>query len=100
MALRAVPQTSIYEVTIENDPLEQALEDREKLKIKASDARRAFADKDESTKTAIDVELELGDDAPVRVGRSVLTRKTSASRSVSFETQPKTRIAIKKLKDE
>jgi hypothetical protein len=96
--LRAVPQTSIYETTLDNAELEQALETREKLKARAGAVRKQYADADEVAKAFIKT-LELGDGAVVRVGRFVIADKPVAARSVAFETEPTRRISIKLIKD-
>ena len=87
------PQASIYEATIENAELEQALEERERAKAKAGEARKEYAEIDEQAKTLVNG-LDLGDDAPVRVGRFILTRRPVAARSVAFETSPTSRLTI------
>lgn len=92
--MKLEPQTSIYETTIENAELEAALESREVTKAAASAARTNHAAADEHAKGLAEG-LDLGDDAPVRVGRFVLTRKPVAARSVAFDTEPTTRLTIR-----
>lgn len=98
--MRLVPQsqTSIYESTIEHPALEDALEKREQHRARTAAARKEYREVDELVK-AIAGELDLGDDAPVRVGRFVLTRRAAAARHVSFETDASTRLTIRLLKD-
>ncbi len=88
MAVSEQPQTSIYEKTIEDQALEDTLENRDTLRQAASEARAFFKEADDKAKAAI-AGLDLGNDAPVRVGRFVLTRKMRPARSVSFETEAK-----------
>lgn len=97
--LRAVPQTSIYETTIENPELEQALAARESMKDKASEARHNLKVADERAKAMIEEKLELGDDVAVRIGGFVVARRAVKGRDVSFQTAPSTRIWIKALKE-
>jgi len=97
--LRAVPQTSLYETTLENPEIEQALKARESAKDKAREARHNLKVLDDRAKGLIEV-LELGDDAAVRIGDFVVSRKPVKGRSVSFETAPTTRLWIKALPPE
>jgi hypothetical protein len=83
MAVAAQPQSSIYETTIDNAELEAALEGREKAKTKLSGARSAFKEADAVAQALIPG--DLGDDAPVRCGRFVITRKAFPARSVAFD---------------
>ncbi len=99
MAVKDQPQTSIYEKTIEDTALEQTLENRESLRQAASEARAFFTEADEKAKAAI-AGLDLGNEAPVRVGRFVLTRKMRPSRSVSFETEAKITTKISTIEED
>jgi hypothetical protein len=98
LAAVAQPQASLYEVTIEHAEVETALEAREKVKARLRDARKAFKEADDKAKGLVET-LELGDDAAVRVGRFVLTRRVVAGRSVSFETGESARLYIKLLEE-
>jgi hypothetical protein len=97
--MKLEPQTSLYETTIENAELEAALEAREVSKAAAGAARKAYTEADEHTKALVEP-LDLGNGAPVRVGRFVLTRRPVAARSVSFDTEPTTRLTIRTLDPE
>lgn len=97
--LRAVPQTSIYETTIENPELEQILESRESMKEKAREARHNLKVADERAKVLIEEKLELGDEAAVRIGSFVVSRRVTKGRDVSFKVDPSTRLWIKTLKE-
>lgn len=98
MSTREKPQTSIYETTIENTEIEDALEKRFELREKASAARALFQEADEKAKGKLG-DLDLGSDAPVRIGRFVVTRTMRAARSVSFETEAKVSLKITPLED-
>lgn len=76
-------QTSIYETTIDNEALEAALEEREKAKDakrKANQDYDAFHDKVKALIAIADIA-----DAPVRVGRFVISQKETKPTPVSFE---------------
>lgn len=96
-ALAAVPQLAIDERVIEDAELEDALERREKAKAKAAAARKAFATVQDEAKGLLG-RHELGE-APVRVGRFVVTARALPARSVAFDTDPSTRISIRVAKD-
>jgi hypothetical protein len=91
---RRQPQTSIYETVVEDEKVEKALEERATLAAKKSIAVSAYADKDEEAKGLL-AALDLGDGAPVRIGRFVIERKTSAPAAVSFERKGGSRFSIK-----
>jgi hypothetical protein len=96
MRLAPQPQASLYETTIENAPLEAALEERETLKARNATARKKYKDADDRAKTLAG-ELDLDDDTPTRVGRFLLTRTAVAARSVSFDTDPTSRLTIRTI---
>jgi hypothetical protein len=98
MRLVPQPQASLYEATIENAELEQALEDRERQRNAVAASRKRFREIDDRTKLLV-ADLDLGDDAPVRVGRFLITRTAVAARSVAFDTEPTTRLTIRTLED-
>lgn len=98
MALRAVPQMAIDEAVVEDAKLEAALESRQRSKQEASDARAEFSKADEHAKSLLG-QLELGE-GPVRIGRFRIEQKTTPARSVSFDTEAKTRIAIALVGDD
>lgn len=93
MPVADTPQTSIYETTIDNDVVEAALEQREAHRQKKSEANALFKEADDRVKAAI-ANLDLGQDAPVRIGRFVITRTMTKAKSVSFETDAKVRYRI------
>lgn len=99
MSATAKPQTSIYETTIDDPDIEKQLEQRDALREKASEARALFKEADDKAKAQLSG-LDLGTDAPVRVGRFVVTRQVRAARSVSFETEASVQLRIRTLGDE
>ena len=90
------PQTSVFETTIEDAAVEALLEARDKAKASARAVNKKARDADQAAKTALEG-LDLGADAPVRIGRFVVTLRHTASRSVQFDTAPGTRLWIKAL---
>lgn len=96
-AASAQPQTSIYETTIDNPDLEAALEEREDARQTASKARADFNTLSEKVKALVAI-TDIAD-APVRVGRFVISRRNIAAKSVSFETEATTRLQISLLSE-
>lgn len=96
MSVAPQPQTSLYEVEIENPDVEAALEKRQKQVDAARAVNKRKREADAAAKSMLE-DLELGDDAPVRIGRFVVTRKARPSRTVAFETAPGVRVSIKPL---
>ena len=97
--VRANPQTSLYETTIENPELVKALDLREKLKGDVASAKKRLEDAT-ARAHAIIAELDISD-APVRVGRYVIAEKRRPGRTVqSFEVQPKVQISISLLPED
>jgi len=90
--MRPQAQTSLYETTLEDPDLEAALEKREKAKASAANARKRYTEADGAAKALADAH-DIAD-APVRVGRFVISRRQVAPRSVAFETAGSERIAI------
>jgi len=96
MELVPNPQTSIYEQVIDDPDLEAALERREGLRVKASKARKALEETTGHVKAIVEG-LDLGIDAPVRVGRFVLTQRRTEAAEIAFERAESTRLSIRKL---
>jgi uncharacterized protein (DUF3084 family) len=96
--MRVDEQSSIYDREVENPELERALEEREKLRERKAKATKNYVEAHELV-TALVTELAL-DDAPVRVGRFVLSRREVAGRQVAFETSPSSRLQIQLIPDE
>jgi hypothetical protein len=93
------PELATDERVLEQPELEKALEDREKRKNSMRELRRQFKEADERARALIG-EFDLQDGEVGRIGRFRIERKITPGRSVSFETDPKSRISIKADKDE
>jgi hypothetical protein len=93
------PQTSLYETTIDNPGLADQLARRQKLKDAAAKAGKDYRAANDAVKTALE-QLDLGADAPVRIGDFVVRIAPVASRSVAFETSPTQRLVISPLPEE
>lgn len=92
------PQTSLYETEINDEILEKKLEQREDLRGKASEAKALYEEANENARLHISG-IDLGDDAPVRVGRFIIVRRMAPPKSVSFETEAKLQTKISLLPD-
>lgn len=92
------PQTTLYETVIDNPDVEAALEKREKLKQRSKALAKDYRQADAAAKEALN-QLDLGADAPVRIGRFVVSMRQLEGRVVSFETGPSTRLNIKPLEE-
>jgi high-affinity K+ transport system ATPase subunit B len=97
MAAEPQAQTSIYETTLDNPAVEELLEKREKARLRKGEANKAYKQVDGAAKTALEG-LDLGEDAPVRIGRFVVVVKAVPAKSVTFETDPTSRLQIGLLK--
>lgn len=95
MAVNEQPQTALDELVVDDPELEKALEKREAAKAARRTASKAFDEADVVARASLgELEAQLGE-GPVRVGRFVLELRESAPKAVSFETEAKTRIAIR-----
>ena len=99
MAVGAEAQTALDERVVDDIDLESVLEDRERAKGAAGEARRKFSTVDDIAKGKIG-DLKLAEGDVVRCGRFRITYKSVEARSVSFETQPTARLTISPDKDE
>jgi hypothetical protein len=86
-------QFAFDEKVIEDPDLEEALEDREKVKAQRSALNAKFKEKHEHAADLID-ELDITEDTVVRCGRFRLTVSKAAARSVEFTTSPTERLTI------
>lgn len=86
-------QHALDEIQIENKQLEDTLEDRQRLKEHVKGARKAFKEADDRARALLSTH-GLQDDQVARVGRYRITKKTVASRTVQFETDPTSRVTI------
>lgn len=99
MAPKPEPQIALDERVIEDVELEKALEDREIAKGAAGEARKKYTTLDDLAKAKI-AELSLEDGDAVRVGRFRVSQTAVEARTVSFETEPTSRLQIAVGKDE
>jgi hypothetical protein len=97
-ALAAVPQLSTDERVLESPALEEALDTREKRKNSMRELRRQFKEADERARALIG-EFDLQDGEIGRIGKYRIEKKVTPARTVSFETDPKSRITIKADKE-
>ncbi|MGI0149890.1 MAG: hypothetical protein ACREDF_10220 [Thermoplasmata archaeon] len=74
--------------------LEEALEDREKVKASRGALGKKFKDADVKVKGFLE-ELEIDAKTGVRVGRFIITRTEQGGKTVTFETAPRTVVRIK-----
>lgn len=91
--LRPVEQLGMDEQTIEDSEIEAALEERQKRKDSLGAVRKVYDEAHEAAVAAI-AKLELPEGGVARVGRFRISRASVAARSVSFETQPTSRLRI------
>lgn len=95
MAVKISGQTALDERILEDRPLELALEKREKAKAGKAEAAAAFKTKDEVVQARLE-ELGLAAGEIVRVGPYRISKSAVEARSVEFETDPTTRLSIKR----
>jgi len=86
-------QLSLDEKTVEDDEIEEALEQREKLKEHKNNATKDYRTAHDRVVGLID-QLGVSEDQAVRVGRFRLSRSHVAGRNVAFETLPTDRLVI------
>ena len=91
-------QTSIYETTIENPEIEEALRSREDKASRLSTARQNYENANERAQELLKG-LDLGDGTVVRIGAFIVTSKMDKGRDVAFKTDPQMRIRIKPVKE-
>ena len=97
--LRPAPQAALWEAVVEDAELEELLDARAEAKEQLRAPRQRFKEADERARAAIE-RLDLGADAPVRVGDYLLTRRSVKGRSVAFETTDSTRLYVRTLKED
>lgn len=95
--MKLVPQASFEEIQIEDENLESTLDRRARLKGDAGNASKLYRESDEDAKSRIRTK-ELSD-GTYRCGRYVITIEKKGTRSVTFETKPRTHIGIKTAKE-
>ena len=89
MALRAVPQLGFDETVVEDNELEEALEERQRMRVLSGEHRKAYDEANEAANVEI-AKQELPDGKAIRVGRF----SAVSARSVAFEAKPTTRVRI------
>jgi hypothetical protein len=93
MAVTEVPQLATDERVIDASNLEAALEDRQKRKASLGALRKQFEEADNLAKALL-AEFALQDGEVARCGRFRIEKRAYPGRSVSFETNPSSRIRI------
>lgn len=91
-------QTTLYEKEIEDPELEKALDQRQALRDKRKDLNTKIRDAEGAVSTKIE-ELELGEEAPVRVGRYLIALRRTEPKDVQFTRGGGTRLQISLLDD-
>jgi hypothetical protein len=86
-------QLAFDEKVIDDPDLEEALEDREKVKSQRSALNAKFKEKHEQAVELID-ELDITEDTVIRCGRFRVSKSPVAPRSVEFTTNPTERLTI------
>lgn len=100
-------QQGLFDVVLENEQLEAALDRRQKAKERLKNPQKSYKEADDAAKGMISGLEEYGwvdpeGDQPCRIrcGRYVIRVAPSKSRSVSFTTEPSRRTTISLLGDE
>lgn len=93
MSTVAEPQIGMDEKIVDSTEIEGILEEREKAREKAAMAKSTLKGFDERARSMLDEHL-TEDEAVLRVGRFRIMKSKSKSRSVSFTTEPGTRVRI------
>jgi hypothetical protein len=96
---QAQPQTALDELVVDDELLEKALETRERARLKALDARKAYTKANDAARAHLE-RHELVADRPLRVGRFVVTLAELGGRHVAFDVDPSERVSIRVAKDE
>jgi len=92
-ALRSVPQLGMDEQTITDEVIEEALDEREKRRASARAVRKQYTEAHVKAVALIE-RLELPEGGVARVGRFRISRLSIEARTVSFETEPTSRLSI------
>ena len=97
------PQDGLFDVILENESLERALEHRQSAKDALKPKQKTYDEANEAVKgivAGLDLgEVEEGDEQVFRCGRFRIKRKHRAGNAVSFETSPSTRTTISLIKE-
>lgn len=87
------PQDGLFDKEFDDTNLEQLLDKREAAKEKRGKAQKAFKEEDDKVKARLS-EFELADGEVARVGKYRIEKKALPPRSVSFDTDPSSRLNI------
>lgn len=87
------PQTAIDEREVDAPQLLNALAARQDVKNEMKTLRKDFKQADGHVRALLE-EQGLADGEAIRIGQFRITRKAIASRSVTFETDPTSRLTI------
>ena len=93
MATRIKAQVGLEDRIVDNPELLEMLENRQELKAATKEYRQA-------DKKAKDKIASIQTEMPYRVGRFIISKQAISARSVSFETNPGSRIAIKTVDED
>jgi len=93
MATKEKAQISMDDTIVDDPDLEKLLEERQELKVHVSEYRK-------TDKAAKDKIRSIETPSPYRVGRFVITKLTTESKQVSFESLGGIRFNIKAIGEE
>ena len=93
MAATDTAQLGFDETVVEDDELEEALEERQRLKVLTGEHQKSYREANEAANVEI-AKQELPDGKVIRVGRFRVTRSAVSARSVAFDVKPTTRVRI------
>jgi hypothetical protein len=95
MVATASGQLAIDETVVENKPLEDLLEARQRSRDDLAMARADFREAHTQAEAAVTEAFgEIDGETVYRVGRFRIEKKVTPARTVSFETEQKERLAI------
>jgi hypothetical protein len=92
------PQDGLFDKTFDDDTLEAALEERERLRQQKLEAQRAAKVADDAAKNEL-ARFELAVGEVARVGRFRIKKTQPQGRDVSFTTNPSPRLNIGVIAD-
>jgi hypothetical protein len=93
MSLTIDPQTELQERELDSPSLLKALQERQDAKDDLKQHRKTFKEADDRAKALLS-EFSLADGEVARIGQYKITKKHIAPKTVSFETDPTSRIQI------
>lgn len=92
-------QLALDETTVEDNPLEAALEARLRAKDDLSEVNLVYKRAHEAAKAEL-ARFELDEDTALRVGRFRITKTVIAAKTVTFETKASDRVSINVIGDD